>query len=59
MTLCPNCGTWIAEDDLERGCFTCGFTVQDVRREKQEETSPSIPLLAKEREAGTGANNAQ
>lgn len=58
MTLCPNCGTWIAEEDLERGCFTCGFTVQDVRREKQEargedqsnklNTSSRLPLTSNE-----------
>jgi hypothetical protein len=59
MTLCPNCGTWIAEEELDCGCWTCGFTPQDVKRETKEveTTSPSIPLLAKEREAG-GEDNA-
>lgn len=30
MTLCPNCGTAIAEEDLDCGCWTCGFTVTDL-----------------------------
>ena len=31
ITLCPNCGSVIYEDDLNVGCWTCGFSMKDVQ----------------------------
>lgn len=31
VTLCPNCGAVICEDDLTIGCWTCGFSMKDLR----------------------------
>lgn len=64
MTLCPNCGTWIAEEDLECGCWTCGFTVRDIaaskvksQRLKEEEENNSVLRLTSD--VSSGAKDAE
>ncbi len=68
MTLCPNCGTCISDEHMELGCWTCGFSINDVclkneKRDAKEETKTikseyNISRLMSS-VLHTGENNAQ
>lgn len=45
VTLCPNCGAVICEDDLNIGCWTCGFSMKDLHVVEKNNTEEEAEII--------------